>query len=136
MLNDNDIQILISFLSRLKAGENIAGNNIGEQLSSKPNKKLLELTNWLIDLKNKEEAYNKLNTFLIEIQDVLFAYSQLDFTKSISKFDGIDQLDALAHTINIHGEELKDVYEEINTHIHSSFISVERLSNFEAYHQS
>jgi signal transduction histidine kinase/DNA-binding response OmpR family regulator len=114
MLNDNDIQLLISFLSRLKSGENIAGNNIGEQLSGKPNKKLLELTNWIIDLKNKEEAYNKLNAFLIDIQDVLFAYSQLDFTKSIDKFDGNDQLDALAHTINIHGEELRDIYEELS----------------------
>jgi len=114
MLNDNDIQLLISFLSRLKTGENIDGNNIAKQLSSKPSKKLLELTNWIIGLKNKEEAYNKLNAFLEEIQGVLFAYSQLDFTKSIDQLHGIDQLDALAHTINIHGEELKDIYDELN----------------------
>ena len=114
MLNDKDTQLLISFLSRLKRGDITDGNTIGEPLSSKPNEKLLELTNWIIDLKHKENAYHELNDFLKEIQDTLFAYSQLDFTKSINAFVGSDQLDALAHTINIHGEELKDIYEEIN----------------------
>ena len=114
MLNDNDIQIIISFLSDLKSGDKDIASNIGESLSNKDREKLLDLVNWIGELKNKEEDYIKLTSFLEEIQDVLFAYSQLDFTKSIDKFDGIDQLDALAHTINIHGEELRAIYEEIN----------------------
>ena len=111
MLKENEVQIIISFLSQLKNGDNEIVNQIGGTFSKEEKKQLIALTDWIKGLKATEEEFVILSDFIEEIQNLLFGYSQQNFG-DLLHIEGSDQLQALKHTINIHSEELQEVYSE------------------------
>ncbi len=50
---------------------------------------------------------------LEEIQQALFSFAKLDFSRNVKISSDLNSLDALALTVNMHGEELKSIYEQI-----------------------
>lgn len=70
-----------------------------------------------LNAKSKDKAQNSeldIEAELDEIQEVLFSFSRRDFTKKLEISEDLSTLDALKLTINIQGEELEQLIEELD----------------------
>ena len=104
----NSINILLDFLSF----------NKDEILQKHPDLNDFELLEYLADaLKIRKNIFldheKEIETEIDSIQQVLFSYSQKDFSKKLNISEEHSNLDALKLTINIQGEELEDLFDEL-----------------------
>ena len=102
----NSINILLDFLSF----------NKDEILQKHPDLNDFELLEYLADaLKIRKNIFldheKEIETEIDSIQQVLFSYSQKDFSKKLNISEEHSNLDALKLTINIQGEELEDLFD-------------------------
>ena len=70
-----------------------------------------------LNAKSKDKAQNSeldIEAELDEIQEVLFSFSRRDFSKKLEISEYLSTLDALKLTINIQGEELEQLMEELD----------------------
>jgi signal transduction histidine kinase/CheY-like chemotaxis protein len=95
-------------------GEQKSMEELISDIQKKQDTKSIQIIKNFKEILKNGELYQLQSDVINQIQETLFSYSQFDFSEKMDPLQEIDNLSALAYTINIHGEELKEVYEELS----------------------
>ena len=114
MYSESEIKLLTSFIKEIVDGKKQSMEQLISDIKQNKDSKGVKIIEEFSDLIKKGELYNLQAEVINQIQETLFAYSQFDFTAKMNPPEELDNLSALAYTINIHGEELKEIYDDLN----------------------
>ena len=106
MYSESEIKLLTSFIKEIVDGKKQSMEQLISDIKQNKDSKGVKIIEEFSDLIKKGELYNLQAEVINQIQETLFAYSQFDFTAKMNPPEELDNLSALAYTINIHGEEI------------------------------